>query len=313
MKPLGAGFVVHPDREYLQLCAPILEREAEFYEVAPDAFWVRENDNSFRAGPFADVLERIRDASGRPLVAHGLGLSPGTSEPDHSLRLKAWLKRIERDQARFDFAWYTEHLGWCAVGQVANLSDGQSGGQVGNLSHSELLLPLPLPPTDEAVATVAHRLAMLKRIVPFVGFENQTSFIPLDDLRTEAGFWNRICAKGDLWLLLDLHNAWTHCRNFGVSTDEYLADLDFARVIEVHLSGGSESDPDWLPSKRTYRLDSHDGPVPEAVWELFEEVRPKCTNLRGVVVERLDGTIEPGDVSGLAAEVQRAKRIFWEK
>lgn len=295
MKPLGAGFVVHPDREYLQLCAPILERDAEFYEIAPDAFWVRANDSSFCAGPFADVLERIRDASGRTLVAHGLGLSPGTSEPDHSPRLKAWLKQIQRDQARFDFAWYTEHLGWC-----------ESAGR-------ELLLPLPLPPTDEAVDTVARRLAMLKPIVPLVGFENQTSFIPLDDLRTEAGFWNRICAKGDLWLLLDLHNAWTHCRNFGVSTDEYLADLNFARVIEVHLSGGSESDPDWLPSKRTYRLDSHDGPVPEAVWTLFEEVRPKCTNLRGVVVERLDGTIEPGDVPDLAGEVERAKRIFWEK
>ena len=155
------------------------------------------------------MLERIRDASGLPLVAHGLGLSPGTAEPDDSPRLKAWLEQIERDQGRFDFAWYTEHLGWC-----------ESVGR-------ELLLPLPLPPTDEAVDTVVRRLSMLKPIVPFVGFENQTSFIPLDDLRTEARFWNRICAKGDLWLLLDLHNAWTHCRNFGVSTDEYLAELDF--------------------------------------------------------------------------------------
>jgi uncharacterized protein len=294
MKPLGAGFVIHPDKQYLQLCAPVIEREAEFYEVAPDAFWIRD-DTSCRSGPFAETLERIRDASRRPLVAHGLGLSPGTAESDDSPRLLAWLAQIERDQERFAFEWYTEHLGWC-----------ESGGR-------ELLLPLPLPPTDEAVATVARRLALLKPVIPFVGFENQTSFIPLDDPRTEAGFWNRICAKGGLWLLLDLHNAWTHCRNHNVSTDEYLADLDFTRVIEIHLSGGSESDPDWLPSKRTYRLDSHDGPIPEPVWSLFEEVRPKCTNLRGVVVERLDGTIEPNDVPNLAAEVQRAKQIFWEK
>lgn len=295
MKPFGAGFVIHPIREYLQLCAPIIESDAEFYEVAPEGFWTRNADGSFCSAPFASTLERIRDVSGRPLVAHGLGLSPGTAEPDDSPRLRAWLEQIERDQARFEFAWYTEHLGWC-----------ESAGR-------ELLLPLPLPPTDEAAETVARRLSLLKPIIPLAGFENQTSFIPLDNPRTEAGFWNRICARGDLWLLLDLHNVWTHCLNHGVRTDEYLADLDYSRVIEIHLSGGSESDPDWLPSRRVWRLDSHDGPVPEEVWALFEQVRPKCADLRGVVLERLDGTIEPADVPELAAELRRAKRIFWER
>lgn len=41
------------------------------------------------------------------------------------------------------------------------------------------------------------------------------------------------------------------------------------RVLELHLSGGSDSGPDWLPSRRVLRLDSHDGAVPEPVWRAF--------------------------------------------
>jgi uncharacterized protein (UPF0276 family) len=93
--------------------------------------------------------------------------------------------------------------------------------------------------------------------------------------------------------------------------DEYLAGLDLSRVIEIHLSGGSESEPAWLPAGRTLRLDTHDGPVPEPVWRAFEKVRPSCPNLRGVVVERMTGTFNgPGDVNDYRDELRRARRVF---
>jgi uncharacterized protein (UPF0276 family) len=104
----------------------------------------------------------------------------------------------------------------------------------------------------------------------------------------------------------------TQCQNMAVPMAEYLADLDLSRVIEIHLSGGSESEAAWLPSGRVLRIDSHDGPVPEPVWEAFAALRPRCPNLKGVVVERLNGTLAPADVPPLATEVRRARRIFWE-
>jgi uncharacterized protein (UPF0276 family) len=294
--PLGAGLSLHPDEEFVDLCRPLIEEEAEFFEVAPEALWRVGADGRFSPSPWADVFDGIRRRSGKPFVGHGLGLSPGSageSAADQA-RLARWLERIARDQERFGFLWYTEHLGWIQA-------DGL-----------EAVLPLPLPPTEEAVQTVASRLNRLRPIIPLVGFENQVSYFALGDVRGEAAFWNRICAAGDLWLLLDLHNCWTQCVNFGVPLADYLAGLDLTRVLEVHLSGGSESEPGWLPSGRVMRLDSHDGPIPEPVWEAFAALRPRCPRLRAVVVERMTGSVTPADVPLLRDEVRRARQIFWE-
>ncbi len=294
-RPLGVGFVLHPDAEYLGLCRPVIEDEAEFYEVAPETLWALDEHGRPAAGPWADVVQLVRDRSGRPLVGHGIGLSLGTAAGDGGdVRLERWLGQIVRDQERFGFLWYTEHLGWVEAGGL------------------EAVLPLPLPPTGEAVRAVAGRLARLKPTIPVVGFENQVSYFALGDVLDEPLFWNRLCGAADCWLLLDLHNCWTQCLNFGVPLDDYLSRLDLSRVLEVHLSGGSDSEPGWLPSGRVMRLDSHDGPVPEPVWEAFAALRPRCPNLRGVVVERMDGTVTPADVAPLRDEVRRARRIFWE-
>ena len=111
-------------------------------------------------------------------------------------------------------------------------------------------------------------------------------------------------------MLLDLHNVYTQCLNFKQDPVAYLEWIDLDNVIQIHLSGGSESDPAWMKSGRVFRLDSHDGPIPEAVWSLFERVLPLCHNLRGVVVERLNGTFTADNVADLAAEVRRAKELF---
>jgi uncharacterized protein (UPF0276 family) len=295
VNPLGVGFVLHPDAEYLTLCRGIIEDEADFFEIAPETLW-RTDAGVLSSGPWADVFEQIRMHSGKPFVAHGVGLSPGTAsgDPQDELRLRLWLDQIARDQERFGFLWYTEHLGWI-----------ESAGR-------EVVLPLPLPPTEEAALTVAQRLNRLCPIIPTVGFENQVSYFTLGDVRREPHFWNRICAAGDLWLLLDLHNCWTQCVNTGIPLAEYLAGVELDRVLEIHLSGGSMSEPGWLPSGRVLRLDSHDGPIPAPVWEAFAALRPRCPNLRGVVVERMNGSIRPDDVPLLRDEVRRARDIFVE-
>jgi uncharacterized protein (UPF0276 family) len=293
---LGVGFVLHPEPRYLALCRPIIEDDVDFLEVAPETLWQSDAAGHLTPGPWADVMDDLRRRSGKPFVGHGVGLSVGTApgDPRDDDRLERWLAQIACDQERFGFFWYTEHLGWI-----------QAEGR-------EAVLPLPLPPTDEAVQTVAARLNRLRPIIPTVGFENQVSYFALGDVREEPAFWNRIAAAGDLWLLLDLHNCWTQCVNFGMPLEDYLADLDLTRVLEIHLAGGSESEPGWLPSGRVLRIDSHDGPVPEPVWQAFTDIRPRCPNLRGVVVERMDGTVTPEDVPALRDEVRRARQIFWE-
>src|SRR5204863_10062707 len=109
-------------------------------------------------------------------------------------------------------------------------------------------------------------------------------------------------------LHLDLHNVHTMALNLGFDAAAYLVQLPLDRVIELHLSGGAESNPCWLPSGRTLRLDSHDGAVPEAVWSLLDRVVHRCPDLRAVVLERLEGTAGAEDVPLLREELRRIRR-----
>jgi uncharacterized protein (UPF0276 family) len=197
---------------------------------------------------------------------------------------------VHADQARFRFRWYTDHLGASSLAGLA------------------MALPLPLPMTAAAARVVRRRLDELQRAVAVpVGVENSVSYFVLGDARDEPRLLNAIAQRHHL--LLDLHNVYTMAHNFGFDADAYVARLDLARVIELHISGGSESDPAWLPSGRVLRLDGHDSAVPEPVWQLLERVLPRCPNLRGVTLERMEGTVGDGDVPLLADEMARLKRL----
>src|SRR5262245_46474638 len=291
MHRLGVGFALHSDLDYLELARPILEGEAEYFEVNPETLW-RRRGGRLERNDFHALFSEMQRRSRKPFVAHGLAFSIGSPLAGDRARASAWLERLRDDQATFHFPFMTEHLGW-------TLADGR-----------QAVLPLPLPLTAESVAAVAARMRLLSRVVPVVGFENNVTYFALGDVSREPEFFNAICRAAPCGLLLDLHNVHTQCVNAGIDADDYVDRIDASRVIQIHLSGGSDSEAAWLASRRVYRLDSHDGPVPEPVWRLLERVVPRCRNLRGIVVERLNGTFEAKDVPSLAGEVWRAKDVF---
>jgi hypothetical protein len=288
---LGVGVPLHADLDYLEAFRDIAERDADFFEVNPETLW-REVGGRLERNDFRPLFLEIRRRSGKPFVAHGLGFSIGTPVEADRPRSEAWLERLREDQADFAFPWISEHLGW-------QFGDGR-------LVH----LPLPLPFTDEAVRVVASRLRLLSSVSGESAFENGAHHFLLGDPLDEPAFFNAICRAAPARLLLDLHNVHTQCLNLGTDPAEYLKRIDLDAVIEIHVSGGSESEPAWTPSGRVFRLDSHDGPVPEEVWRLLERTVPRCRNLCGVVVERLNGTFGAAELPALAAEVRRAKELF---
>jgi hypothetical protein len=290
---LGVGLPLYADPEYLDLARGLIEDDADFYEVSPETLWRMEKGALVRNDYHALFLE-IRRRSSKPFVAHGLAFSLGTppEAPGESGRTRAWIDRLRDDHDAFHFEWLTEHLGW-------TLADGL-----------QATLPLPLPFTPESVRAVSARMALLREAVPVVGFENNADYFLLGDAGAWPGFINDLCRASKAGLLLDLHNLHTQCLNLRVDAAETLGRLDLDAVLEVHLSGGSESEPDWLPSGRVFRLDSHDGAVPEAVWSLLEQALPRCPNLRGIVVERLNGTFGAAEVSAIRSELRRAKELL---
>jgi uncharacterized protein (UPF0276 family) len=164
--------------------------------------------------------------------------------------------------------------------------------------------------TAGMASVVRARLARLQEVVPDVGFENAVFYFLFGRPLDEPAFFSAILEAPRMHLLLDLHNVHTMARNFGFDAARYLDGIDLAKVIEIHLSGGGDSDPGWLPEGRTMRLDSHDGAVPETVWTLFEQVAPRCPNLRGVTLERMEGTVGEDDVPLIRGELARAKRVL---
>jgi len=286
------GISLQPDREYLERLASVIHDEAEYVEVAPETLWTTADDGALVPNGYWREFSRFRRETGMPFVAHGVGLSLGTVDPADAARLDAWLARIADDHREFDFGWYTDHLG-------AAILDGRA-----------ITLPVPLPMTDASAAVVRDRLIALQAVVPDVGFENAVFYFLFGRPLDEPDFFRRILTRPRMHLLLDLHNVFTMARNFGFDADLYLERVDLSRVVEIHLSGGSQSDPKWLPSGATMRLDSHDAAVPEEVWGLFERIAPRCANLRGVTVERIEGTVGDDDPPLIREELVRAKRTL---
>ena len=282
------GFAIHPDERFLELLGGVIREEPDYLEFAPETTWVWDRSRPPVPNGFHARFQELKAESDAFVVAHGVAWSPGSVVRDAD-RDRQWLDRIRADHAAFDFAWYTDHLGTT------------------NAAGHELTLPIPMPMTAEMAEVVRASLLPLQAIVPDVGLENSVFYFHLGDPLLEPAFLARALSGARTHLLLDLHNVYTTAVNAGFDPTEYLDALPLERVIEIHVSGGSFSDAGWLPDKRVMRLDSHDAAVPDAVWGLFERMLPRCSNVRGVTLERMEGTVTEEDVPLLREELRRLR------
>jgi uncharacterized protein (UPF0276 family) len=287
---IPVGFTLQPDREFLALTRPLVD-DADYYEVAPETLWRDDGDGGLRPNGYHQTFAELRRSTGKWFVAHGVGYSMGTSFAADAKRRRAWRAQVAADRRVFRFRWWTDHLGATSLGGHA------------------LALPVPLPMTARAASTVRRRLAEMQTVIPDVGVENNVAYFLLGQPLEEPRFLAEVLRAPRTHLLLDLHNLHTMSVNFDFDPRAYLDALDLRRVIELHVSGGTDADPAWIPGARPMRLDSHDESVPEPVWKLVEEVVPRCPKLRGVTLERMEGTVHEPDVPLLVEELRRLRRI----
>ncbi len=279
------GIALPPDEVFWQHNRALIEERAELFEITPEATW--------RAGAEPDAQRAAMVAfarrAGRPFVAHGVLGSIGAAVPPP--RRATWLAALRRDVGLFGCQWLSEHLGFADAGGV----------HVG--------WPLPLPPTDEAVAVAAAALRELQHVHPVVAFENNADLFCLGDPLAQPQLFARIAERADAHLLLDLHNAFAFCRNTGTELRAWLAALPWPRVLELHLSGGSDSDPGLLANGRSLRLDSHDGAVPAELWRELPDVLARAVNLRAVVLEWYPDAMDAAAAAVFAADFERARSV----
>ena len=249
MAALGAGLGLKPEHydDALSCRAPGM-----WFEVHPENY-------AGAGGPRRAWLEAIRRE--HPLSLHSVSLSLAGAEPIDAAALAA-LAALVRE---LEPALVSEHLAWSRLG-TAYLPD---------------LLPFPRP--RETLALVCdHVDEVQKAIGRAIALENPSHYLLLDGHELdEIEFVVAVAKRTGCSLLLDLNNVHVSAVNTGTSAAAYLDRFPVALVSEIHLAG-HRADP---ALGERLLIDSHDAPVADAVWQLFDRFVARA-GARPTLIER---------------------------
>jgi uncharacterized protein (UPF0276 family) len=207
---------------------------------AMDWFEVISENYMAPGGRPLEVLSAVRDRY--PIVMHGVSLSIGSTDPLN----RGYLRELRTMARRFEPAWISDHLCWTGVGG-RNLHD-----------------LLPLPYTEEVVRHVSRRIRQVQDFIerPIL-IENVSSYMAFrDSTLSEWEFLRAVAEEADCGILLDINNIFVSAFNHRFRAEEYIDAIPVERVVQYHLAGHSDHG--------TYLLDTHDHPVREEVWALYD-------------------------------------------
>jgi uncharacterized protein (UPF0276 family) len=254
-------------------------RSAHFRHLeqhAPDVDWFEAITENFldSGGRPRHVLDRV--AERYPVTLHGVSLSIGSTDPlDFDYLAK--LKRLAGD---IGAAWISDHVCWT--------------GAAGVNSHD--LLPLPF--TEASLAHVVQRIRIVQDYLGrLLVLENPSTYVAFRaSTMPEHEFLSRMAVDADCGLLLDVNNAYVSAVNNGDDPGELIRWLPADRVVEIHVAGHTDAG--------THLVDTHDGPVCDAVWDLYRLAVARF----GPVSTLLEWDARIPTFPTLHAEVQKARR-----
>jgi uncharacterized protein (UPF0276 family) len=141
----------------------------------------------------------------------------------------------------------SEHLSWGSI----------SG------KHSNDLLPLPF--NQQAIELLVKHIDQVQQVIGrTILIENISSYCSFNEsTMPEWEFIQNIVEKANCGLLLDINNVYVNAQNHGFSAQEYLSNIPWAKVAEIHLAGFEE--------EGTILVDTHGRPIQEPVWDLYIE------------------------------------------
>jgi len=232
-------------------------------------------------GPPHRALETVR--RDYPLSLHGVCMSIGGPQPLD----KAHLSRFRGLVERYEPALVSEHLAW-STHETAYLND-----------------LLPLPYTEATLATVCDHIDEVQSAIrrPIL-LENPSTYLAFrESTMSETDFIRRVAQRTGCGLLLDVNNVFVSAVNHGYSPLQYLSEFPLSVVGEIHLAGHTEQTDD---EGDLLLIDSHDKPVANDVWELYERVIRR----RGPVPTLIEWDSKIPDWTVLKAEAAAARTIL---
>ena len=256
--------------------------EAILADGKQDGFFEIHAENYMGAGgPPHDALTRIR--RDYPVSLHGVCMSIGGPQPldkTHLGRFKALVDRYEP-------VLVSEHLAW-STHETTYYND-----------------LLPLPYTQATLARVVDHIDEVQETIgrPIL-IENPSTYVVFpESTMSETGFIRELVRRTGCGLLLDVNNVFVSATNHGYSALSYLANFSLEHVGEIHLAGHAEQTDD---EGGLLLIDSHDRPVADAVWKLFDIVIGQC----GPIPTLIEWDSDIPDWPVLDAEAAAAQAIL---
>ena len=224
---------------------PRYYEEASAEEHALGWFEIHAENYMIDGGPVRNQLQQLR--RDYPISCHGVGLSIGSEQAldrSHLSRLKTLLDWLEP-------AVFSEHLAWSSHG-VNFFND-----------------LLPLPYTRATLEQVVNHIDEVQNTLqrPML-LENPSTYLDFSTHEMgEAEFISEIIRRSGCGLLLDINNVYVSATNQGFSANGFLDALPVEAIGQIHLAGHSA---DQDEAGNCLLIDSHNQPVAQPVWELYD-------------------------------------------
>ena len=214
--------------------------QVDFFEIISENFMI---DDGMPLVNLQKILDHY------PVVQHGVAMGIASAKKlDFN-----YLKKLKKLCKITKTPWLSDHLCWT---------------HIGNSHHHDLL---PVPYTKKNADFIIEKAKQIQDYldIPFA-LENLSAYVSFKESEmTEWEFYTYIVEEADIYMLLDVNNIFVSSINNNFIPTDYLTNLPYKRVLEVHLAGHSKLDNGML-------LDTHDKFVCEEVWQLYKFVYQKC-------------------------------------
>jgi uncharacterized protein (UPF0276 family) len=128
--------------------------------------------------------------------------------------------------------------------------------------------------------------------------ENVSAYVALRQSEmSEVEFVCEVIRRADCGVLLDVNNVYVNARNQGLSAEAYVDAIPARRIGEVHLAGHTDLGD--------HVEDTHVGPVPDPVWQLYERLIQRT----GPLPTAIEWDMDVPEYDVLVGEATRARAL----
>lgn len=215
---------------------------AEIFNAKPNINWFEVLADNFMIEDGMPLVNLEYICELYPITLHCTGMSLGSTD---SLDLR-YLQKLKFLIDKYQPGFVSDHLSFSRANGI-NLPD-----------------LFPLPYNTETINIIADKI---KQAQDFLGVqllvENVSAYLAYtSSTMPEYEFINQITEKADCGILLDLNNIYVSSFNSDTNYNNFLKNIDAAKVKQYHLAGFSDNGD--------YLLDTHSNFVTDKVWDIYK-------------------------------------------